>query len=132
MKALRAGKHVLNEKPISDTAEEAAAMFDYAASKGLILLEAYHYRFHPALLRVKEIVDSKEIGNLTRVEATLNIGKGIIKDGDIRYVYELGGGSLMDLGCKFSNLFDFLMMTLFRLHDESHTLHVLLDTPICN
>jgi predicted dehydrogenase len=67
MKALRAGKHVLNEKPIADTADEAAAMFDYAASKGLVLLDAYHYRFHPALLRVKEIVDSEEIGKLTSV-----------------------------------------------------------------
>ena len=101
MKALRAGKHVLNEKPTADTAQEAAAMFDYAASKGLVLLDAYHYRFHPALLRVKEITDT-EIGKLTKVEANMVIGKGVIKDGDIRFVYELGGGALMDLGCRSS------------------------------
>src|SRR5258705_9791497 len=104
MKALRAGKHVLNEKPTADTADEAAAMFDYAASKGLVLLDGYHYRFHPALLRVKEIVDSGEIGKLTRVDANLIIGKGMIKDGDIRYDYGLGGGALMDLGSKPSGL----------------------------
>jgi predicted dehydrogenase len=130
MKALRAGKHVLNEKPTADTAEEAAAMFDYAASKGLVLLDAYHYRFHPALLRVKEIVDTNVIGKLTRVDAQLIIGKGVIKDGDIRYVYELGGGALMDLGCASSYSYDFLIVTVFRLHNESHTLHVLLDTRI--
>ena len=130
MKALQAGKHVLNEKPTSDTADEAAAMFDYAASKGLVLLDAFHYRFHPALLRVKEIVDSWEIGKLTRVEANMIIGKGLIKDGDIRYVYELGGGALMDLGSKYSDQFesDDFLTTIFRLHNEYNTSHVLLDT----
>lgn len=44
MKALAAGKHVLLEKPSSDTAEETRAMFDYAEKKGLVLLEAFHYR----------------------------------------------------------------------------------------
>ncbi len=38
MKALEAGKHVLNEKPTADTAEEARAMFDFAEKKGLVLL----------------------------------------------------------------------------------------------
>jgi predicted dehydrogenase len=131
MKALQAGKHVLNEKPTADTSEEAAAMFDNAASKGLVLLDAYHYRFHPALIRVKEIVDSNEIGKLTRVEATMIIGKGMMKDGDIRFVYDLGGGALMDLGCKSSdasNQTTFLMTTVFRLHDEHYTLHVLFGT----
>jgi predicted dehydrogenase len=100
MKALAAGKHVLNEKPSADTAEETAAMFDFASSKNLILLDAYHYRFHPALLRVKEIVDSGEIGEVKRVEARMLIPKGFVGEGDIRYMYELGGGALMDLGCK--------------------------------
>lgn len=45
MKALLAGKHVLNEKPFSDTAEEAREMFELAEKKGLVLLEAFHYRF---------------------------------------------------------------------------------------
>lgn len=45
MKALLAGKHVLLEKPAADTAEETRKMFDLAASRGLILLEAFHYRY---------------------------------------------------------------------------------------
>ena len=45
MKALAAGKHVLLEKPSSNTAEETRQMFDSAESKGLILLEAFHYRW---------------------------------------------------------------------------------------
>ncbi|KAH0832080.1 NAD(P)-binding protein [Lanmaoa asiatica] len=44
MKALAAGKHVLVEKPSGDTAEETRRMFDFANQKGLVLLEAFHYR----------------------------------------------------------------------------------------
>lgn len=50
MKALAAGKHVLLEKPSADTAEETQHMFDLAESKGLILLEAFHYRWVLLLL----------------------------------------------------------------------------------
>lgn len=45
MKALAAGKHVLLEKPSSDTAEETRKMFELADKKGLVLLEAFHYRY---------------------------------------------------------------------------------------
>jgi len=114
MKALRAGKHVLNEKPTADTSKEAAAMFDYAASKGLVLLDAYHYRFHPALLRVKEIVDSNEIGKLKKVEATMILGQGTFKDGDIRFAYDLGGGSLMDLGCYTMNIILYMTSSILE------------------
>jgi predicted dehydrogenase len=44
MKALAAGKHVLNEKPSANTAAETKEMFDLAAKKGVVLLDAYHYR----------------------------------------------------------------------------------------
>jgi predicted dehydrogenase len=43
-KALSAGKHVLLEKPAANTAEETKAMFELAESKGLVLMEAFHYR----------------------------------------------------------------------------------------
>jgi hypothetical protein len=45
MKALAAGKHVLLEKPSSNSAEETKAMYEFAESKGLVLLEAFHYRY---------------------------------------------------------------------------------------
>jgi predicted dehydrogenase len=44
MKALQAGKHVLLEKPSANTAEETRKMFELAKRKGLVLLEAVHYR----------------------------------------------------------------------------------------
>jgi len=44
MKALKAGKHVLLEKPATNTSEEAAKIFALAKEKNLVLLEAFHYR----------------------------------------------------------------------------------------
>ena len=58
-------------------------------------------RFHPATHRLKEIVDNGELGTLTKIEANLSVGPGFIKDNDIRMVYDLGGGVMMDMGCEF-------------------------------
>jgi predicted dehydrogenase len=99
MKALAAGKHVLLEKPSANTAEETRKMFASAQEKGLVLLEAFHYRFHPATRRMKAIVDSGELGTLTKIEVSLALPGFFIKDNDIRMVYDLGGGAMMDMGC---------------------------------
>ncbi|KAG9315749.1 NAD(P)-binding protein [Chiua virens] len=99
MKALAAGKHVLVEKPSGDVAEETRRMFEFANQKGLVLLEAFHYKFHPAMQRVKEIIDSGELGTLKEIHAALCIPQGIVGQDDIRMNYDIGGGALMDCGC---------------------------------
>ncbi|THG96182.1 hypothetical protein EW026_g5612 [Hermanssonia centrifuga] len=108
MKALDAGKHVLLEKPSADTAAETREMFELAEKKGLVLLEAFHYRFHPAVQRAKAILDSGELGAIKSVEATLTVPRGILKDDDIRFDYSLGGGGLMDMGCYTINCLRYL------------------------
>jgi len=50
---------------------------------------------------VKEIVDSGELGAITKIEASLAVSHLFVKDGDIRLVYDLGGGAMMDMGCEF-------------------------------
>ncbi|KAL4071626.1 hypothetical protein V8B97DRAFT_1899795 [Scleroderma yunnanense] len=99
MKALAAGKHVLLEKPSGNTAEEARRMFELANRKNLVLLEAFHYRFHPVIQRVKEIIDSGELGSMKEMQFVLGWPKGFVSDGNIRLNYSLGGGALMDAGC---------------------------------
>ncbi|KAG6869203.1 hypothetical protein C0993_009066 [Termitomyces sp. T159_Od127] len=109
MKALAAGKHVLLEKPSADTAEETRQMFDLAEKKGLVLLEAFHYRFHPAIQRAKAIIDSNELGRITHLSAALAVPSVIgPKPSDIRYDYALGGGGLMDMGCYALNAIRYL------------------------
>lgn len=65
-------------------------------------------RFHPATQRAKAIIDSGELGAIKHVEVHLAVPQGIVKTGDIRLDYDLGGGGLMDMGCMrfFSRLFD--------------------------
>src|SRR5579863_6800462 len=76
-------------------------------------------RFHPATRRVKEIVDSGELGTLTKIEASLAIPHLFVKDGDIRLVYELGGGAMMDMGCELDNYNLPAILTVQLLAGES-------------
>ena len=58
------------------------------------------YRFHPAIHRVKQILESKELGAIKDISVTMLLPGGFLRDDDIRFDYNLGGGALMDLGCQ--------------------------------
>ena len=96
--ALYAGKAVLCEKPFAMNATEAEAMVEAAAKTGLPLMEAFHYRFHPAFLRVLGIVRSGHLGRIQSMEADFSVTIPY-RDGELRHTLETGGGALMDLGC---------------------------------
>ncbi|KDQ14928.1 hypothetical protein BOTBODRAFT_131922 [Botryobasidium botryosum FD-172 SS1] len=98
MRALAAGKHVLLEKPSSSNADETRRMFELAREKNLVLLEAFHYRFHPAIQRIKEIIDSGELGKVKSIVSMMALPKGLIHDDDIRFQFDLSGGCMMDMG----------------------------------
>src|SRR5271168_5020574 len=69
--ALAAGKHVLCEKPFAANAAEAREIAELAAASDRVVMEAFHYRYHPLALRIEEIIASGELGKLERVEAAL-------------------------------------------------------------
>lgn len=95
--ALRAGKHVLCEKPFAANADEAREMVAVAEETGLFLMEAFHYRYHPLFERVMQIVRSGTLGRLTRLDGEFNV---VIEDrNDLRHRYDTAGGATMDLGC---------------------------------
>ncbi len=106
IRALEAGKHVLCEKPLANNADEALRMAETAEKCGRILGEAFHWRYHPLAGRVREILDSGELGRIRHVEACLCIP--LWKPGDIRFDLGLGGGALMDTGCYTVNIVRFL------------------------
>ncbi len=60
--ALESGKHVLCEKPLTPTSQEAAGLFDLAEQRGLVLMEAFMYRHHPKTKRLRELVAAGDIG----------------------------------------------------------------------
>ena len=96
--ALRAGKHVLCEKPFALNADEAEAMVGAASESGRTLIEAFHYRFHPLFVRVVELLDSGAIGAVQRVACHFNVPIPFERT-ELRYNRSLGGGAMMDLGC---------------------------------
>jgi predicted dehydrogenase len=95
--AIEAGKHVLSEKPFASNADEAAEVRDAAAKSDVVVLEGFHYLFHPVTQRLHELLDSGELGELERVEATMITPAP--PDDDPRWSLPLAGGALMDLGC---------------------------------
>jgi predicted dehydrogenase len=95
--ALAAGKHVLCEKPFTANAAEAREIAELAAKSDRVVMEAFHYRYHPLALRIEEIIASGELGKLQRVEAALCFP--LPNPSDIRYNYSLAGGATMDAGC---------------------------------
>jgi predicted dehydrogenase len=97
IRALEAGKHVLCEKPLASNGEEAARMADAARLSGRVLMEAFHWRYHPVADRMIEVVRSGRIGRVQHVEASMCFP--LLSRGDIRYNLALAGGATMDAGC---------------------------------
>ena len=97
--ALAAGKPVLCEKPIAANAVEARQMVAAADAAGLVLMEAFHWRYHPHVGQMRSILDSGRLGTIERVEAIADLTEDIIPRDDIRWDITIGGGALMDIGC---------------------------------
>jgi predicted dehydrogenase len=95
--AVRAGKHVLSEKPFASTGDEAAIVRDAAVAAGVTALEAFHYLHHPVAQRLMQLLDTGELGELRAVEVDMVMPAPA--DSDPRWSAELAGGALMDVGC---------------------------------
>jgi predicted dehydrogenase len=112
LKALRSNKHVLCEKPMACNRGEAQEMADVANKAGLLLMEAFTYRFHPRSQRIKQMVADGFIGKpcLVRSAFCFHIGEELLKSGDtIRMKPEMGGGALLDVGCYSVSLARWLL-----------------------
>ncbi|CAJ2513559.1 Uu.00g016780.m01.CDS01 [Anthostomella pinea] len=102
IKALQAGKHVLLEKPIASNAQQVRDIRRVSEETGEVALEAFHWRLYPAAHLVKSLVDSGEYGKATEVKAKWELPAGLFAKDDIRFHYDLAGGSCMDLMYVFS------------------------------
>ena len=96
--AAKHGKAVLCEKPFAMNAEEARRMVDGANAANTVLIEGFHYRFHPSFLKFEEMINSGKIGEIEEILGVFDVHIPN-RDGELRYIPELGGGALMDLGC---------------------------------
>jgi predicted dehydrogenase len=93
---LKAGKHVLCEKPLALNADEATEMYAEASKYGVHLMEAYAYLHSPYVEALKQDVNSGIIGDVDYIESAF-ITQGYKED--FRLHKEFGGGAMYDLGC---------------------------------
>jgi len=92
-----AGKAVLCEKPIALSRKEASEALEYAEKKGVLVMEAFMYHFHPQWTRAKELVDIGEIGDIRTIHTIF--GFNLEDQQNIRNQIDRGGGALYDIGC---------------------------------
>jgi len=97
-KAAMQGKHILCEKPATLTAIEAAEMVEICRKQNVKFMEGFMYQLHPQHERVKEIIASGEIGDVTLLKSSHSFNLEN-RDNDIRMEKDMGGGSLYDVGC---------------------------------
>ena len=94
--ALAAGKHVVIEKPIALSGDEARALAEAAATADVFLMEAMWMRFNPAFRDLLAVIESGRIGEPRSVRASF--GAPFPRDGGSRWQAELGGSTLLDQG----------------------------------
>ena len=102
IKAAEAGKHILCEKPLALNAAECEEMAAAAEANGVKLMEAFMYRFHPRTEKVVEMAQTGAVGDVRALHSTFTFR--LTRPGNIRLDPELGGGSLMDVGCYCVNV----------------------------
>lgn len=98
IRAAMAGKHVLCEKPMALTEQEANEMAEACRVAGVVLMEAFMYRFHPQWALTKAIVDAGDIGKIRSIHGSFTLNNAADL-GNIRYKPNMGGGAIYDLGC---------------------------------
>ncbi|HYW34480.1 MAG TPA: Gfo/Idh/MocA family oxidoreductase [Balneolaceae bacterium] len=107
IKALEAGKHVLCEKPIGLSAEEARELARKSRQyPDLKVMEAFMYRFHPQWQKAKQLINDGQIGTLRTIQSVFSYFND--DPDDIRNQPDIGGGGLMDIGCYNISLSRFI------------------------
>ena len=127
IEAIQAGKHVLVEKPVGLSSEEARRLLDESMKHPeLKVMEAFMYRHHPQWIKAKELVDSGVIGTLKTIQSSFSF----FDDNPESIVNSkvFGGGSVMDIGCYPISLSRFLfnaeptkIHAKLEIHPEFHT-----------
>src|SRR5258708_1366690 len=95
VRALRAGKHVLWEKPMDRRPERVTEAFDVADAAGLVLSEAFMWRHNPQAAGLLELLDSGAIGDVRLVRACFSFL--VADESNVRLDPALDGGALMDV-----------------------------------
>lgn len=96
VRAARAGKHVLCEKPLALSVGEADQIIAAAEAAGVVVAEAVMYLYHPLLAEARRLVHAGVLGEVALVQGSFSFV--LNRPGDVRLKPELGGGALWDVG----------------------------------
>lgn len=124
VEAAKRGKHILCEKPAALTRQEVEEMIEVCEQNRVLLMEGFMYYFHPQHTRVKEIIDSGEIGEVTFMQAGFSFYMPEERRGNnIRMNQEKGGGSIYDIGSYAIHA----IRNILRDEPESVHVHAVID-----
>ncbi len=118
IECLRAGKHVLMEKPLANTEQQSLELIEEAEKRGLTLMTAYVMRFHPLTIKLKELIDAKTYGDVFSLSIWTEQFTDMGPDSWAASAQKLGGGQLFSHGCHYIDL-----MLLF-LGDPVEGIHI--------
>ena len=105
IKALNNKKHVLSEKPLGRNSKESKAILDCAKKNKKIIYTGFNHRFHPSVIKAKQIIDNGKIGKIIHIHGHYGHGgrKGMEKEWRMKKKYS-GGGELLDQGVHLIDL----------------------------
>ena len=106
IKAMRCGKHVLCEKPLALNVREAEEMVRTSRECGVVLMEAFMYRYTDRVKKVRQVLDSGMLGEIRSINSTFRFL--LDRENTIKENPELGGGAMYDVGCYPLNLISFV------------------------
>lgn len=122
--ALEAGHHVLVEKPAARNRAELEPVVDLARKGSLLVKVGYNHRFHPAILKAKEIIDQGGLGPLINIRARYGHGGRVGYEKEWRCKKELsGGGELIDQGSHLIDLSLWFLGALSLEYGAAKTLY---------
>ncbi|OAE42054.1 aldo/keto reductase [Agrobacterium tumefaciens] len=98
IKAIRAGRHVLVEKPIALSAYDADVIFHEAKKAGVFAGEAYMYRLHPQTAKLLELVKARAVGDIRIIRSSFGFNMGSFRADHRLFANETAGGGILDVG----------------------------------
>ncbi len=116
IRCAEAGKHILCEKPVTMNAAELEAVLEAVRKHDVFFMEAFMYRCHPQMARVRELIAEGRVGAVRMLQATFGFNMGLNLE-NTRQINYMGGGALMDVGCYC------VSFCRFVAHEEPTDLH---------
>ena len=138
VKAMRAGKHVVSEKPVTLSSKDLQVMIDASQESGRFFTVHQNRRWDEDFLTIKKIYDENKLGEIFRIESRVHGSRGI--PGDWRQEKEYGGGMILDWGVhlldqillmlegrKLKKVYSTITNVTNQLVDDGFTCHLIFD-----